>query len=93
MHRKARKYLLTYLLLARSLARASNPISNDALLPRPRPYQQQPQHPQHQAVYSVLQEAEHRSVTPLPYWSLPFANLLVPRLRKFNVRERDAGGA
>ena len=38
-------------------------------------------------MYSVLQEAEHRSVTPLPYWSLPFANLLVPRLRKFNVRD------
>lgn len=38
------------------------------------------------AVYSVLQEAEHRSVTPLPYWNLPLANLLVPRLRKFNVR-------
>lgn len=40
-------------------------------------------HPQ--AVYSVLVEAEHRSTTPLPYWNLPFANLLVPRLRKFNV--------
>lgn len=40
---------------------------------------------QPQAVYSVLVEAEHRSTTPLPYWNLPFANLLVPRLRKFNV--------
>jgi len=37
-----------------------------------------------QAVYSALKEAEHRSITPLPYWNLPLANLLVPRLRKFN---------
>ena len=29
-------------------------------------------------------QAEHRSITPLPYWNLPFANQLVPRLRKFN---------
>jgi hypothetical protein len=29
-------------------------------------------------------EAEHRSMTPAPYWDLPFANQLVPRLRKFN---------
>eukprot|EP01042_Synura_sphagnicola_P003493 gene3493-4340_t len=36
------------------------------------------------AVYSTLKEAEHRSITPLPYWQLPLANLLVPRLRKFN---------
>jgi cytochrome P450 len=36
------------------------------------------------AVYSALVEAEHRSMTPAPYWSLPFANQLVPRLRKFN---------
>jgi cytochrome P450 family 97 subfamily B polypeptide 3 len=35
------------------------------------------------AVYSTLVEAEHRSMTPLPYWDLPFANQLVPRLRKF----------
>jgi cytochrome P450 len=38
-----------------------------------------------QAVYSALKEAEHRSLTPLPYWNLPLANLLVPRLRKFNA--------
>jgi len=38
-----------------------------------------------QAVYSVLKEAEHRSVTPLPYWNLPLANLVVPRLRKFKA--------
>ena len=37
-----------------------------------------------QAVYSALKEAEHRSITPLPYWNIPLANLLVPRLRKFN---------
>lgn len=36
------------------------------------------------AVYSALVEAEHRSMTPAPYWDLPFANELVPRLRKFN---------
>lgn len=36
------------------------------------------------AVYSTLKEAEHRSITPFPYWDLPFANFLVPRLRKFN---------
>lgn len=29
-------------------------------------------------------QAEHRSITPLPYWNLPLANVLVPRLRKFN---------
>ena len=37
-----------------------------------------------QAVYCALKEAEHRSITPLPYWNLPLANQLVPRLRKFN---------
>eukprot|EP01040_Poterioochromonas_malhamensis_P000399 gene399-431_t len=36
------------------------------------------------AVYRCLKEAEHRSMTPLPYWNLPFANQLVPRLVKFN---------
>eukprot|EP00560_Eucampia_antarctica_P005118 CAMPEP_0197840784 /NCGR_PEP_ID=MMETSP1437-20131217/45805_1 /TAXON_ID=49252 ORGANISM="Eucampia antarctica, Strain CCMP1452" /NCGR_SAMPLE_ID=MMETSP1437 /ASSEMBLY_ACC=CAM_ASM_001096 /LENGTH=640 /DNA_ID=CAMNT_0043450447 /DNA_START=65 /DNA_END=1987 /DNA_ORIENTATION=+ len=36
------------------------------------------------AVYSALMEAEHRSMTPAPYWDLPFANQVVPRLRKFN---------
>jgi len=36
------------------------------------------------AVYSALVEAEHRSMTPAPYWDLPFANEVVPRLRKFN---------
>jgi cytochrome P450 len=37
-----------------------------------------------QAVYSALVEAEHRSMTPAPYWDIPLANELVPRLRKFN---------
>ena len=37
-----------------------------------------------QAVYCALKEAEHRSITPLPYWNIPLANQLVPRLRKFN---------
>jgi cytochrome P450 family 97 subfamily B polypeptide 3 len=44
-----------------------------------------------QAVYSVLQEAEHRSVTPFPYWNLPLANTFVPRLRKFNVSTERPG--
>ena len=37
-----------------------------------------------QAVYSALVEAEHRSMTPAPYWDIPLANELIPRLRKFN---------
>lgn len=37
------------------------------------------------AVYRALVEAEHRSMTPAPYWDLPFANQLVPRLRAFNA--------
>lgn len=36
------------------------------------------------AVYSALLEVEHRSMTPAPYWDVPLANQLVPRLRKFN---------
>jgi cytochrome P450 len=36
------------------------------------------------AVYSALVEAEHRSMTPAPYWDIPLANQVVPRLRKFN---------
>jgi cytochrome P450 len=36
------------------------------------------------SVYSTLVEVEHRSMTPAPYWELPLANQLVPRLRKFN---------
>ncbi|KAG2494902.1 hypothetical protein HYH03_006837 [Edaphochlamys debaryana] len=34
-----------------------------------------------QAVYAVLKESEARSTAPLPYWKLPGASLLVPRLR------------
>lgn len=37
------------------------------------------------AVYSSLVEVEHRSMTPAPYWDLPLANQLVPRLRRFNA--------
>jgi cytochrome P450 len=37
-----------------------------------------------QAVYTCLKEAESRSMTPLPYWNLPLANQVVPRLRRFN---------
>eukprot|EP00592_Proboscia_alata_P003068 CAMPEP_0194370192 /NCGR_PEP_ID=MMETSP0174-20130528/18479_1 /TAXON_ID=216777 /ORGANISM="Proboscia alata, Strain PI-D3" /LENGTH=653 /DNA_ID=CAMNT_0039147499 /DNA_START=24 /DNA_END=1985 /DNA_ORIENTATION=- len=37
------------------------------------------------AVYSALLEAEHRSMTPAPYWDIPLANQVVPRLRKFNA--------
>lgn len=37
-----------------------------------------------QSVYSALKEAEHRSITPIPYWNFPLANQLVPRLRRFN---------
>jgi len=37
------------------------------------------------AVYAALVEAEHRSMTPLPYWDLiPAANQIIPRLRTFN---------
>jgi cytochrome P450 family 97 subfamily B polypeptide 3 len=36
------------------------------------------------AVYSALVESEHRIQTPAPYWNLPLANQLIPRLRKFN---------
>lgn len=37
------------------------------------------------AVYSALVEVEHRSMTPAPYWDIPLANDVVPRLRKFNA--------
>lgn len=36
------------------------------------------------AVYNILKETEHRSVTPIPYWNLPLAKTLVPRLRRFH---------
>ena len=31
------------------------------------------------AVYTVLREAEHRSITPLPYWKDPLLKRIVPR--------------
>ena len=43
------------------------------------------------AVYSALVETEHRSMTPAPYWKIPGANVVVPRLRKFqsNLKTLD----
>lgn len=41
-----------------------------------------------QAVYTCLKEAESRSVAPLPYWDLPMAKRVIPRLRRF-TREMD----
>ena len=38
-----------------------------------------------EAVYGVLQEAEHRSTTYIPYWDLPLASVLVPRQRAFRA--------
>jgi cytochrome P450 len=35
------------------------------------------------AAISTLKEAEHRSMTPLPYWNLPFATDIVPRQVEF----------
>lgn len=35
------------------------------------------------AAISTLKEAEHRSMTPLPYWNIPFATDIVPRQVKF----------
>eukprot|EP00210_Caulerpa_lentillifera_P000713 g690.t1 len=35
------------------------------------------------AVYGVLKEAEHRSTFYFPYWNIPGANFIVPRLRLF----------
>uniref|UniRef100_A0A7S1ULN7 Cytochrome P450 n=1 Tax=Phaeomonas parva TaxID=124430 RepID=A0A7S1ULN7_9STRA len=35
------------------------------------------------AAIATLREAEHRSMTPAPYWKLPFATDLVPRQREF----------
>lgn len=29
----------------------------------------------HQAVYTLLREAEHRSMSPIPYWDLPGAKV------------------
>ena len=35
------------------------------------------------AVYRALQETEHRSMSFIPYWNLPYANLYIPSLREF----------
>nr|BAX73990.1 carotene hydroxylase [Euglena gracilis] len=35
------------------------------------------------AAISTLKEAEHRSMTPLPYWKLPLADVVVPRQADF----------
>ncbi|KAJ1444844.1 cytochrome P450 [Pelagophyceae sp. CCMP2097] len=37
------------------------------------------------AAIETLREAEHRSMTPAPYWKIPGAGLLVPRQRKFRA--------
>lgn len=39
-----------------------------------------------QAVYTTLREAEHRSLTPIPYWRIPFADELIPRQVSFLER-------
>ena len=35
-----------------------------------------------QAVYTVLREAEYRSVNPIPYWKIPVLGTLVPRQKR-----------
>jgi hypothetical protein len=35
------------------------------------------------AAIETLREAEHRSMTPTPYWKLPGASLFVPRQARF----------
>lgn len=37
------------------------------------------------AAIRTLGEVEHRALTPLPYWKIPGANDLIPRLREFNT--------
>jgi len=37
------------------------------------------------SVYGVLKEAEHRSLTYIPYWNLPLADVVVPRQRQFKA--------
>ncbi|RYY86570.1 hypothetical protein EON63_05515 [archaeon] len=36
-------------------------------------------------IYLACIQAEHRSITPFPYWDLPLANLVFPRLRYFHT--------
>ena len=37
------------------------------------------------AVYRALQETEHRSMSFIPYWNLPYANMYIPSLREFET--------
>ena len=37
------------------------------------------------AAIRTLAEVEHRALTPAPYWKLPGANELIPRLKEFNT--------
>mmetsp|Transcript_114952 Transcript_114952/g.199267 ORF Transcript_114952/g.199267 Transcript_114952/m.199267 type:complete len:714 (-) Transcript_114952:203-2344(-) len=37
------------------------------------------------AAIRTLGEVEHRALTPLPYWKVPGANELIPRLQEFNA--------
>ena len=45
------------------------------------------------AVYGVLREAEYRSTFYIPYWNIPGADLVVPRLRDFKERMGIISGA
>lgn len=38
-----------------------------------------------QAVYTVLREAEDRSVAPIPVWELPIWKDISPKLKKVNA--------
>lgn len=38
-----------------------------------------------QAVYTVLREAEDRSVAPIPVWEIPIWKDISPRLKKVNA--------
>lgn len=38
-----------------------------------------------QAVYTVLREAEDRSVAPIPFWEIPIWKDISPKLRKVNA--------
>eukprot|EP00966_Prymnesium_polylepis_P043550 1009905-Prymnesium_polylepis.1 len=37
------------------------------------------------AAIRTLGEVEHRALTPAPYWKIPGANELIPRLKEFNT--------
>lgn len=38
-----------------------------------------------QAVYTVLREAEDRSVAPIPFWEIPIWKDFSPKLKKVNT--------